>query len=260
MYIYLYNQNSKLQLSPTLEQKIQSELSKMRIQGDIKRFDSEQSLATALVNIDKSSTNTLVVIGGDEDLEIVIGQLSKLKEDLAVGYLPLADSSLSRSLNIKDWLSGIQALSQRKIKEIKIYSVGGRYFLSKIILNFEKNNSKLPIGITTESSLGLSLPLSTLAVKNFHGDNFHPAKPLILTAQKVSDQPSSNVSPIIKLIKTKTHVGSNDTGQILHLPIRAAKISFEGPITDSFGRNYKSPMIIGKTSRTIRLISRKSSR
>ena len=89
MYTYLRNTNSKSALTEQLREKLVVELKKMRIAGDILEFSSDKELEDVLSKIDKSKTNTLVVIGSDEDLEMLVGQLGKINEDLAIGFIPI---------------------------------------------------------------------------------------------------------------------------------------------------------------------------
>jgi len=258
MYVYLINSLSKTNLDPQLKDKIIRELKKLRIYTDFIEFDSENSLIDKLTKVDKSKTNTLVIIGDDRDLEILVGQLGKLDGELAIGYLPLAESKLAKALNIRDWLGGIQALAQRKITEIPIYSIGSRYFLAKLSLKFENQKTIHPIEILTESKLKLKLPSSTVTIENIANDNYHNKRPVLLTAEKASDEAASREKSIFKLIKTTATGKKTAPEQILHLAVRAARISCDGTIYDDLQRAYRNSVIIGKSSKTIRLISKKS--
>lgn len=261
MYCYIRNSNSRSDFNDTLKEKVVAELKKMRIYSDINDFESEPGLNAILEKIDKTKTNTLVVIGDDEDFELLIGQLGRIKEDLAIGYLPLTPTRLSKALGLRDWLSAIQALSQRKINEIPIYSIAGRYFLSKIYLEFETGRSKLPITIQTEGKLLLQLPESRLMIENSTSDIFHLKKPLLLTAERINVANPAKTETIIRLIKRKAlNQEQMDLEQILHLPFRAAKISCQGTIKDSLGRTYRNSVIVGKNSKIIRLITKKTAK
>lgn len=261
MYSYVRNSNSKSDFNATLREKVIAELKKMRIYSEINEFESESSLNLILEKIDATKTNTLVVIGNDEDFELLIGQLGHIKEDLAIGYLPLTPTLLSKSMNLHNWLSAVQALSQRKINDIPIYSLAGRYFLSKISLEFETNRSKLPISIQSEGKLQLQLPESRVAIENSTSDIFHLKKPLLLTAERISETAPAKSKSIIKLVKRKAFSqGGTNAEQILHLPIRAAKIACQGTITDSLGRTYRNSVIVGKNSKIIRLITKKTAK
>lgn len=261
MYTYIRNINSNTTLTDTLSVRVKDELKKLHIIGDILEFDSEKTLHELLLKIDSGSTNTLVIIGDDKDLEIVIGQIGALKDGLAIGYLPITDSGLAKTLNIKDWASGAEALAQRKIKEIDIYSIGGRYFLARTELKFEKDRTKLPISISIDGSLNLNLPYSKVILENSTQQQYHSNKPLLITAYAIKDNETTKSENIFKIIKNKVNTSENpQTDQILHISARAIRIYSANIIKDGLGRSYKNTITIGKNHKKIRLITKKSSR
>jgi diacylglycerol kinase family enzyme len=261
LYTYIRNINSSNPLTETLQARIQAEIKKLHISGDILEFDSEKSLHSLLSQIDASTTNTLVVIGNDKDLEIMIGQLGSLKDDLAIGYLPITESRIAKSLNIKDWLSAAEALAQRKIKEISLYSIGGRYFLSNTQLEFEKGRSKHPISILIDGNLSLSLPHSKVILENSSQQQYQSNKPLLVTAYAIKDSNQTSAEKIFKIIHSKVKKTDElESEQILHISARSIKIQSENIIRDNLGRLYKNSITVGKNHKTIRLITKKATR
>ena len=261
MYTYIRNINSSNPLTETLQARIQAEIKKLHISGDILEFDSEKSLHSLLSQIDASTTNTLVVIGNDKDLEIMIGQLGSLKDDLAIGYLPITESRIAKSLNIKDWLSAAEALAQRKIKEISLYSIGSRYFLSNTQLEFEKGRSKHPISILIDGNLSLSLPHSKVILENSSQQQYQSNKPLLVTAYAIKDSNQTSAEKIFKIIHSKVKKTDElESEQILHISARSIKIQSENIIRDNLGRLYKNSITVGKNHKTIRLITKKATR
>jgi len=261
LYTYIRNINSSNPLTETLQARIQAEIKKLHISGDILEFDSEKSLHSLLSQIDASTTNTLVVIGNDKDLEIMIGQLVSLKDDLAIGYLPITESRIAKSLNIKDWLSAAEALAQRKIKEISLYSIGGRYFLSNTQLEFEKGRSKHPISILIDGNLSLSLPHSKVILENSSQQQYQSNKPLLVTAYAIKDSSQTSAEKIFKIIHSKVKKTDElESEQILHISARSIKIQSENIIKDNLGRLYKNSITVGKNHKTIRLITKKATR
>ena len=248
-------------MTESLGERIQTEIKKLHISGKVLDFDSEKSLHALLNQIDASSTNTLVIIGDDRDLEIIIGRLGALKDDLAIGYLPIGESKIAKSLNIKDWLSGAEALAQRKIKEVSIFSIGGRYFLSNLQLEFEKGRSKLPINIVLDSNLSLSLPHSKVVLENASQDHYQANKPLLITAYSIKDNNQTSKENVFNIIRSKVKTPEiNDSEQILHISARSIKIQSDNNIKDSIGRLYKNSISIGKSHKIIRLITKKTTR
>lgn len=260
MYTYIRNINSSTPLTDTLSVRVKDELKKLHIIGDILEFDSEKTLHSLLLKIDSGSTNTLVVIGDDKDLEIVIGQIGALKDGLAIGYLPITDSELAKTLNIKDWASGAEALAQRKIKEMDIYSIGGRYFFARTELKFEKDRTKLPIGISIDGNLNLNLPYSKVILENSTQEQYHSNKPLLITAYEIKNDEATKSENIFKIIKNKVNNESSQADQILHISARAIRIYSTNIIKDGLGRPYKNTITVGKNHKKIRLITKKSSR
>jgi hypothetical protein len=261
LYTYIRNVNSASPLTEALGARIQAEIKKLHISGDILDFDSEKSLHDLLAQIDSSATNTLVIIGDDKDLEIMIGQLGSLKDDLAIGYLPISESRIAKSLNIKDWASAAEALAQRKIKEIDLYSIGGRYFLSNTQLEFEKGRSKYQINILIDGSLSLSLPHSKVILENSSQQQYKSNKPLLITAYGIKDTNQTSADKFFKIIQSKVKMTDEpESEQILHISARNIKIQSENMIKDNLGRLYKNSITVGKNHKTIRLITKKSTR
>lgn len=261
MYTYIRNTNSASPLTEALSARIQAEIKKLHISGDILEFDSEKSLHDLLAQIDSTATNTLVIIGDDKDLEIMIGQLGSLKDDLAIGYLPITESRIAKSLNIKDWASAAEALAQRKIKEINLYSIGGRYFLSNTQLEFEKGRSKFPISILIDGSLSLNLPHSKVILENSSQQQYQSNKPLLVTAYGIKDSNQTSADKFFKIIQSKVKMTDEpESEQILHISARNIKIQSDNMIKDNLGRFYKNSIMVGKNHKTIRLITKKLTR
>lgn len=260
MYTYFVHTNSETQLAEPLFSRIKLELKKLHIEGNVLDFENEKALQQKLAELDASQTNSLVLIGNDSDFETFISQLGKMKVDLAIGFIPTAKTTLGATLNTKDWLGACEALAKRKLKEITIYSVGNRYFLNKLELKFEMKTQKhLPIEINADGKLLVKLPNSSLELENFTEDQFRSKKPLVITAFQAPTAASvKNQSNIFGFIRKNIGQADNSSlEEILHLPIRAAKITFDGIARDNLGRSYDKPIIIGRYQKPIRMITKK---
>jgi predicted nuclease of predicted toxin-antitoxin system len=125
MYKYLINSNSKTIIDEKLNLQLREKLQKKLIYSEFINFSGEKELSDILSSLKKQTTNTLVLIGDDNDFNLLIGQTGKLDSDIAVGYLPIKKSSLSKYLGLSNIQDSINSLSQRKITEKTIYSLLG---------------------------------------------------------------------------------------------------------------------------------------
>ena len=114
MYKYLHNSKSSAKIDAKLNQSIIERLKKRRIYSDFVEFSSEKELATILSGLKKQSTNTLVIVGDDNDFNILIGQSSKLDNDIVIGYLPVIRTRISKKFKLNSWQDAVEALAQRK--------------------------------------------------------------------------------------------------------------------------------------------------
>jgi hypothetical protein len=262
-YKYIQNSKSNTQLDPQVNEKIIAELKKRRIYSNISEFSSEKELAEILSSINKSSSNTLILIGDDVDFDIFIGQINKIDAEIAIGYIPVTKTRTSSKTNIHTWQNGIEAMAQRKITEKTIYSVSSRFFFDEIILNFKTENldSLSKIHIRADNTLELSIPTSEVKFENLNDDQFLSKNPVQITAYhkgEAPEKPQKNklFTEILETIK-KTATKKRPESLILSLHSKNFSLLYEGGITDTVNRKYKSNLSIGRSSRVIRLITRK---
>ncbi|MSR68207.1 hypothetical protein EXS66_00260 [Candidatus Saccharibacteria bacterium] len=260
MYKYIQNSLSQTKIDEQLTNKIHAELIKHHIDSEFLSFSSEKELTNLLNSIDKVSTSTLVIIGDDNDFNILIGLIGKLGADPAIGYLPIAKSAVAKALQIHNYLDAAQALAQRKIIEKTIYSISSRYFYDEIHLHTEPNGTGTKdnsMKIKTETGLELSLPASSLKFENLNEDRYLNDTPIQINAYS----PANNIlhskglkAKIINiLIKNPQPLGKS----MLNLHAKMFKIESTNNLVDNLGRKYKNTLIIGKHNSKIRLIAKK---
>ncbi len=259
MYLYLKNTSSGSPISEEVDKDIADELKRLHIAAPIKTFTSEAELSQILSGIDKLDTNTIAIIGSDSDFETLIGQIGQVPHDVAIGYIPTGASNIGHKLLIKSWKSGIEALAQRKINEVTIYSLGNRYFFDNITLSFEPNTAiAKPIGLSVDASLDLRLPDCTLEFENISDNQYLIKKPIQLRASSsVAQDPKSKKDLLAGLIKRISIKAPTSSRVIASLHGKVFKVQAIGQITDNYGRIYKNSVTIGKSTKKIRLISRK---
>ena len=255
MYKYLFNKSSTSPLDETWKSKIVEALQKHHIDAPLEGWESEENLAKLLQNVNKTTTNTLVIIGNDQDFAMLIGILGNLDEAVAIGYVPLVDSPISHRLQHKTWETAVAALAQRRIHETKLFSVGKRYFLDNISLQVEPNDNLQPIIITADLHLNLRLPDCKLRFENLSDDQFL-SKPIFFSAESVNQHDEDKKTDLLGGLRKKLKITPQNQRQLVaSLHGKAFHIESAGEITDNLGRNYKNSLWVGKTSRPIRIIT-----
>lgn len=83
MYKYIYNSNSTTTLDKTWQNKINEALDNHRITAQFQSWNNENSLANILKDTNKTSTNSLVVIGNDQDFNTLISASSLIDRYIA---------------------------------------------------------------------------------------------------------------------------------------------------------------------------------
>jgi predicted nuclease of predicted toxin-antitoxin system len=259
MYKYLINSNSKTVIDEKLNLQLREKLQKKLIYSEFINFSGEKELSDILSSLKKQTTNTLVLIGDDNDFNLLIGQTGKLDSDIAVGYLPIKKSSLSKYLGLSNIQDSINSLSQRKITEKTIYSLSSRYFLDKIDLNFDENH-KEKIIITTDKGLEIKIPSCVVSIENLNDDSYLTKTPIQITAYKIESQKqqSKNKTVLAKFIAKFNTNPEKREGLILSLHAKNFRINSLSKAKDSTGRIYNQSILIGKSPKTIRLISKKA--
>lgn len=265
-YKYIQNSRSNTQLEPQVFEKIKDSLKKHRIGSDINEFGSEKELVDILSSINKSSTNTIVIIGDDKDFDLFIGQINKIDEEIAIGYIPLEKSRIAAKTGISNWQNAVEAMAQRKISEKIIYSVSSRFFFDEIVLRFHSENlqTRSRVNIKTDNGLELTAPSAEFKFENLNEDKFLSKSPIQLTAYHNSEGPSETQTkkrPKLREILEKIRKSSSKNKPqdlILSIHSKNFKLMAGGEIKDSLNRNYKNNLSVGRTSRTIRLITQKS--
>jgi hypothetical protein len=180
---------------------------------------------------------------------------------VAIGYLPISKSSLAKKLKIGSIQESIDALAQRKINEKTIYSISSRYFLEEIELFLSEYKKGEKLTIVTDKNLELALPKCIIRLENLNDDSFLEKTPIQLSAYlKEEIIATDKRGSILKKIKSKiTTSSSENSGQklILSLHAKSFKISAGDNLIDSLGRKYNQTLVIGKSPKNIRLISKR---
>lgn len=263
MYKYLHNSQSSTNIDEKLKISINERLKKRGIYSDFIEFGSEKELASILAEMKKQTTNTLVIVGDDNDFNILMGQIGKLDSEIAIGYLPIAKSRLSKKFKLNSWQDAVEALAQRRIKEKTLYSISSRYFYDLIELDFDKSANSEPINIKTDKNLELKLPKCKLRFENLNEDRYFSKTPIQLIAYhpKPENQMNTKTPLLNKIINKIKNDEESDIGElILSLHSKNFKAESHTAAIDSLGRKFNQSFGIGKTTKTIRFISKRPDR
>jgi len=259
MYKYLINSNSKTVIDEKLNLQLREKLQKKLIYSEFINFSGEKELGDILSSLKKQTTNTLVLIGDDNDFNLLVGQTGKLDSDIAVGYLPIKRSNIYKYTVLKNLNDSIDVLSQRKITEKTIYSISSRYFLDKIDLNFEEIQ-KEKIVITTDKGLAIEIPVCEIIIENLNDDSYLAKTPIQITAYSKNSQVQQSIkkSVLNKFMNILDKDSEKRENLILSLHAKTLKINSACKAKDSSGRIYNQSIIVAKYPKIIRLISKKA--
>lgn len=237
--------------------KIRDALSKHHIDADFQPWSNEDELNKVLENINQSSINSLIVIGNDQDFTALVGASGALDETIAIGYIPITNSHIATKLQIKNWEGAIGAISQRRIHEATVFSIGKRYFLDSIELNTAPTDTSRPLIISVNSSLTLRLPLCQLKFENLSDDPYLNKSPILFSARPAK-RTEEIKKDLLGGLRDKLRLNSPPKAQpIASLHGRLFRIESASSISDDQGYNYKNSVWIGKKSQKLRLITGK---
>ncbi len=233
-------------------------LKKHHIGSPIENYENEKDLAEKLQKL-PSSVNTVVMIGDEADFENLIGLNKLLSDDVAVGFLPLAPSRISHKMGLKSWNEAIEILAQRRISELRIFSIGSRFFFDQIELHIEPVETDFPITITTNQSLRVRVPKASLRFENVSSEQFRSKSPLQLQIFAANEAPQQSVALFTELrkrIKKETELPtSQKIGQVYG---KSFSIESATALSDNLNRNYGSRVRVGQHQKTLRLITKRN--
>lgn len=255
MYKYIFNSASTTPLDETWKTKISESLKNRHIASEFEPWSDEVELAKILQETSKTTTNSLVVIGNDQDFNSLIGVSSLVQDDIAIGFIPLDGGKTAKKLQLKSWETAIDALAQRRIQEIIAFSVGKRFFLESIEFGIAPTDNQQPLIVSIDSRLNLRLPECKLHFENLSEDRYHSKNPILFSAHSYHQQtePSNDLLGGLRKklkinLQPRHHNIANLHGKLFH-------IESASEITDNYGRSYKNSLWIGKNSRKLRLIT-----
>jgi len=161
MYYYIVNPAAGGAKIAKIQDKLTDRLRRLGILGEFVKSTGPDDVAKlARLGIERGY-KTIVAVGGDGTINEVLNEIIK-HDNVALGIIPTGTTNdLAYSLGIKDWHAATGILASRKIEEVELGEVGGRYFVTTVAIGFEPKIShlkRLSKGNLTEKirfSLGL---------------------------------------------------------------------------------------------------------
>jgi diacylglycerol kinase family enzyme len=182
MYLYLYDSflNNK-KYAHTLA-KIETRLTDLGIGGKIYRLSPLRDLQALLREEVSNDTKTIVVVGNDKTLSLVVNSIAKL--DVVIGLIPVGtENEMARMLGIPEGEAACGVVAARKVERIDIGRINTTHFLSSI--NVESSDVTIEcderylITPQTNDALINICNLRPLAAAGVRGDYFNPKDGLL---------------------------------------------------------------------------------
>ncbi|MEX0919612.1 MAG: acylglycerol kinase family protein [Candidatus Saccharimonadales bacterium] len=117
MYHYIINPNTKSSQFYSIEDKLNSKIRQLNIDGDISKTLYEKDTTKITRSAIKQGVQTIVIIGDDKTVnEVVTAIDSTGKTSIAIGFIPIdGGNSFTKLLGITNWEQACEALSSRRL-------------------------------------------------------------------------------------------------------------------------------------------------
>jgi diacylglycerol kinase family enzyme len=138
MYYYIFDpQKLNQKTFERVQNQLYSCLSRYKINGEIARVTSLRTI-TQLTDISFTrDVKTLIAVGNDETLHDIINAVGD--REVTLGYIPVAETELSRIFGLTDIETAAKAIANRRIEYLDLGTVNGNWFITK--LNFGGSES-----------------------------------------------------------------------------------------------------------------------
>lgn len=137
MYYYIVNPAAGGSKIDKIQDKLKSRLRELGIMGDfVKSTGPEDVAKLARMGIEKGY-KTIVAVGGDGTINEVLNEIIG-NEKVVLGIIPTGTTNdLADALGIRGWYAATGILASRKVEEIDLGKVAGRYFVTSVSLGFD---------------------------------------------------------------------------------------------------------------------------
>ncbi len=131
MYYYIIDPQKTSQRDfDRVQTQLYSCLSEHRISGELTRVTPLRTVAQLVETAMLRGTTTLVAVGHDSTLQEVINSVGD--REVAIGYVPVQESEMSKALGIGDVISSCRSLAQRRIAVLDVGQIQNTFFFTKV--------------------------------------------------------------------------------------------------------------------------------
>ena len=139
MYYYIIDpQKIDQRTFERVQNQLYSSIAQLRISGEISRVTTLRSVSQLVDTALLRGATSIVAVGHDSTVQDVINAVGD--REVAVGYVPLQDSELSRILGIADVVSACNNLAHRRVEMLDLGRVHHNYFFTKVGIGVSLDN------------------------------------------------------------------------------------------------------------------------
>lgn len=121
--------------------KMEETLNTLNLQGKIIYLKNIKNLSDSIKNEVDSGAKTIIVVGNNKTLNIVINILANFSEKIPIAMIPIGpNNSIAESLGILDEKEACYILSSRRIELISLGEANDRLFIRNIKINSKNTN------------------------------------------------------------------------------------------------------------------------
>jgi diacylglycerol kinase family enzyme len=139
MYHYIIDpQKTSQKVFERVQNQLYSSVSELRISGEMVRVTSLRSMGQLVDEAINRGATTIVGVGHDSTIQEIINAVQE--RDVAIGYVPIENSELSRILGISDVRDACQNLAHRRVEILDLGVIQGGYFFTKVSMGANLNS------------------------------------------------------------------------------------------------------------------------
>src|SRR5689334_15601618 len=124
MYHYIIDpQKTSQKVFERVQNQLYSSVSELRISGEMVRVTSLRSMGHLVDEAINRGATTIVGVGHDSTIQEIINAVGE--RDVAIGYVPIEDSELSKILGINGVVNACEHLAHRRVEVLDLGVVQG---------------------------------------------------------------------------------------------------------------------------------------
>jgi diacylglycerol kinase family enzyme len=131
MYYYIIDpQKIDQRKFERVQNQLYSSVAQLKISGEMSRVTPLRSVRQLVDTAVMRGATTIVAVGHDGTVQEVIDAVGE--KDLAIGYVPVQDSEMSRVLGQTDVETACRNLAQRRTELLDLGKINSHYFFTKV--------------------------------------------------------------------------------------------------------------------------------